>query len=492
MWSRGTLPTTALAPAPASRPAVAVSAEDVAHFCGDCHRTPDPAAFPGRAWRREVERGFEFYYFSERRDLKEPPLEGVVAWFTERAPDEVEVRVDPARFDPSPVSFRRQAAPEASSQSALSHVRWYPEDKHFVICNMWTGMVARARTANLQLEPLASVLHPAHAEPVDLNGDGRQDLVVADLGSFQPSDHARGAVVWLKATDQGFESQPLATGLGRVADVRPGDFDGDGDLDLVVAEFGWRSTGRILLLRNAGTPASPRFDLEVVDPRHGTIHVLPVDLDGDGNLDFVALISQEHETVVAFLNDGTGRFRQETVGPAGDPALGSSGIELLDLDQDGDLDVLMTAGDTFDSPLVKPFHGILWLENEGRYPFTVHELAVMPGVHRALAGDLDGDGDLDIVACALLPEKLEGAPAARSYDSLIWLEQRTPGRFVPHRIDGPPCRSAAMAMGDFDGDEDLDLAVGAFSTTDALPPLTVWWNEGASASVRPITRFGLD
>ena len=63
---------------------------------------------------------------------------------------------------------------------------------------------------------------------------------------------------------------------------------------------------------------------------------MPVgDLNKDGRPDFVALISQEHETVVAFLNEGNGRFRKETIYTAPHPAFGSSGIQLIDLDGQG-------------------------------------------------------------------------------------------------------------------------------------------------------------
>jgi hypothetical protein len=334
---------------------------------------------------------------------------------------------------------------------------------------------------------LGRVAHPAHAEPCDLDGDGRVDLVVADLGSFLPADHADGKVVWLRRTD-GSDWQPhvLQAGLGRVADVQAGDFDGDGDLDLVVAEFGWRKTGRILLLENRGSrDGQPDFQMRVLDPRHGTIHVPTVDLDGDGRLDFVALISQEHETVVAFLNDGGGGFRRETIFSANEPAFGSSGIQLVDLDADGDLDVLYTNGDTFDSFYPKPYHSVRWLENRGSFPFQDRLLVVMPGVHRALACDLDGDGDLDVVACSLLPKRILGPGPRADLDSLLWLEQTGAGKFIRHSLERETCQHAAMEVGDFDGDGDIDLAVGNFSDAGQHPPVTIWWNLRSDAGRGP-------
>jgi hypothetical protein len=67
-----------------------------------------------------------------------------------------------------------------------------------------------------------------------------------------------------------------------------------------VAAFGYNTTGNISVLENKTTNyAQPQFVSQVIDPRHGSIHVIPTDLNHDGHLDFVALLAQEYETVIA-------------------------------------------------------------------------------------------------------------------------------------------------------------------------------------------------
>jgi hypothetical protein len=159
------------------------------------------------------------------------------------------------------------------------------------------------------------------------------------------------------------------------------------------------------------------------------------------------------------------------------PNWGSSGFELIDLDKDGDLDVLLTHGDTFDDGIVKPYHGIQWLENRGGYPFAEHTIAQMPGVHRAQAADLDGDGDLDIVASALLAG---GADVdEKTLPALVWLEQTAPGTYTRHTIEMGFPRHATLDLGDIDRDGDIDIVVGNFSIGPAVKSwVDVWVNGG--------------
>ncbi len=126
------------------------------------------------------------------------------------------------------------------------------------------------------------------------------DLVVADIGEFNANDSDLGRVIWLRRDPENRRNSKAITlmeGISRVADVQPGDFDGDGDTDLMVGIFGWRKTGRIVDAdqQGPGDDGMPRFEEREIDSRHGASNVLPCDFNGDGNLDFITLFSQEHE-----------------------------------------------------------------------------------------------------------------------------------------------------------------------------------------------------
>src|SRR5205807_1862647 len=74
---------------------------------------------------------------------------------------------------------------------------------------------------------------PAHAEVVDLDGDGIPDVLVANLGSFVPTNEPCGSVVWLRGRPDGtFTPITLLEGVGRVADVQAADFRSTGRKDL--------------------------------------------------------------------------------------------------------------------------------------------------------------------------------------------------------------------------------------------------------------------
>ena len=161
-----------------------------------------------------------------------------------------------------------------------------------------------------------------------------------------------------------------------------------------------------------------------------------------------------------------------------------------------------------DSFYLKPYHAIHWLENPGgleikssgaathapsgteESAFKDHIITTMPGVYRAVAGDLDDDGDMDIAACAYIPESKLRSDKAAVYDSLIWLEQRKPGEFVRHVVDRSNRGHMALDVGDTDRDGDLDIVVGGYGNQpgENTSWFAVWKNEGkrdATTSTRP-------
>jgi hypothetical protein len=475
------------------------TAESVVKFCGDCHVPPDPLTYPKGHWGQEVQRGFDFYEKSGRDDLFPPSQEAVLKYYLSLAPEQLTVAAPVEDLMTGPVTFRRQAISDIDGRRkpGVSHI--LADDDGFYACDMLSGGVSRVSfdaSRNPQVELLASVKSATHVERVDLLDEGVAGLLVSDIGDITPEDHQLGGVYFFPASTLGAEARlddsdppvlSLLESVGRVADAKAVDLDKDGAMEVVVAIFGYHETGSLELLRRSSETG--KFRRSTIDGRHGASHVLFDDLDSDGDPDLIVLHSQEFESVTAYLNDGQANFEPVVLFTGPVPDYGCSSIRIADLDADGDTDIVLTNGDSMDSHLPKPHHGIRWLENRSRKKseqdtgresvelrFVEHLISSMVGCYGADVGDLDGDGDLDIVSCAMIWD-------GSTVNSVVWFEQQDDRTFIRHCLDVCEDQHPCIELGDYDQDGDLDIAVGEFEQFIDLETWTsVWWNEGRKAT----------
>jgi hypothetical protein len=321
---------------------------------------------------------------------------------------------------------------------------------------------------------VAEVRAPAHVEPVDFDRDGDLDLLVAVLGWLFPNNNRLGSViVYENQGSQRFQTHVLAEGIARVADARAADLDGDGDLDIAAAGFGY-DDGETSWLENQG---GWRFRPHILQRLSGPINSLVADINGDRQPDIVALVSQEWEEIWAFLGDGRGGFRPQMLWGSTNQDFGSSWISMADMDGDGDPDIVYSNGDAFEyaPPNSRPWQGVQWLENQGELKFELRRIVDLQGAAGPEAVDIDQDGDLDVmVVTANADWDDPNAP------SLLWLENDGAMRFSARSVATTPTHLLTLASGDLDGDGDPDLVTGGMHISrpyDRLGRITVWTNQ---------------
>ncbi|MEM1206366.1 MAG: VCBS repeat-containing protein [Acidobacteriota bacterium] len=333
-----------------------------------------------------------------------------------------------------------------------------------VVSDMQAGAITwiRLGDSGWTEQPLAEVVAPARTEVADLDGDGDLDVAVSALGSVGPTEEQVGRLMVLRQTSPGrFTAETVAEGLPRACDVRAVDLDGDGRTELLAATFGMYMTGGVAWVR---PDPDGGWTTQWIYRRNGVSHVPTMDVDRDGRQDVVVIVSQEHEEVVALLNRGLGRFEPRVLYKAPHPMFGMSNLVLADLDGDGDRDVVFTNGDALDAdPFPKPWHGVQWLENHGggrpgEVAFEARDVGRFAGAYSAAVADLDGDGDQDIVATSMMNTWQDP-----SKQSIVWFENDGAEGFTPWPVGNTPTFLVTSAAVDLDGDRRLDLLVGGMN-----------------------------
>lgn len=320
-------------------------------------------------------------------------------------------------------------------------------------------------------EPVQPIRLERHAIG-DINGDGKPDVVIVD--------NLRWDIRWFE--NPGSEKLTEAWPLHRVSaekeqpgsyDVALVDLDGDGDLD--VATSTWTFGKRFDWFENVGTPGKgtewKRHNIE--DDVGETRTIAIADFNRDGKPDVLGTARTTNK-VVWYANSSKpkeGPWRRTVID---DKTVAPMHGHPVDIDGDGDLDVVVAFGHA--APVgedSKESHQVAWYENVGKpglgTEWKKHLVGYgLPQGFEAVAGDLDGDGDQDVVATAWGGQ-------------LNWYENTgdPTKEWKRHSIKANWPRAVTVVLADFDKDGRLDIAASAERGSNEIR----WWkNLGAKAS----------
>ena len=286
----------------------------------------------------------------------------------------------------------------------------------------------------------------------DINGDRRVDILTRHL---QPQLIA----IFLGDGRGGFRPAPKATLRFDYApaDMKLGDLDGDGALDLAVTHNErdvvdiLTGDGRAGFVRAAGFPIIVSAAVDSFNKR--SLHL--VDLDEDGDLDVVTANGRRLNTLSTLLGDGRGSFRPGPIVRL-DSARDGYSFGFADIDGDRHLDVVAVTRTSFDE---RSEGRVVILKGNGRGTFARSDgppAPTPPGPLQLTVQDVDGDSQPD-----LLMTHADGAVT-------LW-SNRGAGRFdaprVIHRFRGP---AYSLVVADLDGDRRPDVSAATVNSVTVL------------------------
>jgi hypothetical protein len=279
----------------------------------------------------------------------------------------------------------------------------------------------------------------------DMDGDGDLDIATGNSGNMFPGSGSQNVVYLNNGSGSFGATRNFGAGWDWTESLTLGDLDGDGSLDIVIGNSGPDEDDQNTVCLNDG---SGNFSIQDLGPgTDNTTSMALGDFDSDGALDIVVANSQQYNVVYA--NDGAGEFddRQSMMTGFADT------VALGDMDADGNLDIVL-GGSLWNG---SNHWSILYLnDGAGSFPITRSFGAIDP---RSMAlGDIDGNNSLDVVAGGYDQSLIYLNDGAGNL-YLGTVDCATPPTNA-HCFGTGTDRAFGIVLGDVDGDSDLDIVAG--------------------------------
>jgi hypothetical protein len=298
---------------------------------------------------------------------------------------------------------------------------------------------------------------PLESTPIHFYEKGSELLLTTIGRGVFPTDASAGALQRFvkNGVQPGYKPMDVPiTGLLRPVSMAYGDLNQDGFEDVVACEFG-NETGQLAWYRNNGKGG---YDKQILRDKPGAITAIIRDANRDGLPDIYVLMAQADEGIFLYENQGGGKFQEKRL-LSFLPLNGSQYMELADFNKDGFDDIIYVCGDNADkTPVLKDYHGIYIFLNDGKSNFKQSYFYRLNGAYKAMVRDYDLDGDLDIAAISFFPDYLRYPE-----ESFIYLENKGKMKFEDYSFpEAAKGRWVVMDAGDMDADGDTDLVLGSF------------------------------